>query len=105
MSILREIVLFLLLAATTASPLCPSTCLGGRVLSGFLQGATKATEPIEVRCPQCGSENVIEIVYGYPTEEALERAEAGELRLGGCVIGYCDPNRYCKNCEHEWFQQ
>lgn len=59
----------------------------------------------QVQCPQCGSADVIRIVYGYPTEETLQRAEAGEVRLGGCVVGSCDPNTYCKQCGHEWMQR
>jgi hypothetical protein len=35
-------------------------------------------------CPQCdSSENVIPIVYGYPSEELFEAAERGEVSLGG----------------------
>lgn len=35
-------------------------------------------------CPQCGSdENVLPIVYGYPSEELFEAAERGEVALGG----------------------
>ena len=35
-------------------------------------------------CPKCGlDENVIPIVYGYPSEELFEAAERGEIALGG----------------------
>ena len=35
-------------------------------------------------CPECASsENVIPIVYGYPSEELFEAAERGEVALGG----------------------
>jgi len=35
-------------------------------------------------CPQCGSdENVIPIVYGYPSEELCEAADRGDVELGG----------------------
>jgi hypothetical protein len=35
-------------------------------------------------CPECGSrENVIPIVYGYPSDELFEAADRGEVELGG----------------------
>lgn len=53
-------------------------------------------------CPNCGSTNVLGILYGMPTHEAFLKAEAGEMKLGGCCITDCDPEYYCKECEHEW---
>jgi len=55
-------------------------------------------------CPKCKSNNIIPIMYGYPTYEAFEEAEKGNIKLGGCeVIIGCDmPDRFCKDCEHEW---
>ena len=50
-------------------------------------------------CPHCGSTNYIPIVYGYPTHEAFEKAERGELILAGCCIFEPHPpNKKCKNC-------
>lgn len=57
------------------------------------------------RCPKCKSENIIPIMYGYPSHEAFEEAEKGNLKLGGCEILLDDckmPDRYCKDCETEW---
>ena len=48
-------------------------------------------------CPECGSENSIPIVYGRPGTELLEKAERGEVWLGGCVPE--DYHYYCKDCE------
>lgn len=55
-------------------------------------------------CPQCKSNNIIPIMYGMPAPEAFEEAEKGNLKLGGCIvyIGGGQPDRYCKDCEHEW---
>lgn len=113
--VLRGIALVLSLAVATASPLGPASSFDAEAVpwagdgepSGFYRGANDGLELNDavIPCPQCGSEDVVEIVYGYPTEETLERAEAGEVRLGGCVVGHCDPNRYCNNCGHEWFWQ
>lgn len=55
-------------------------------------------------CPYCKSNNIIPIMYGMPAPEAFEEAEKGNLKLGGCIvyIGGGQPDRYCKDCEHEW---
>lgn len=43
-------------------------------------------------------------MYGYPTHEAFEEAEKGNIKLDGCevFIGGGQPDRFCKDCEHEW---
>ena len=38
------------------------------------------------RCPNCGAHSVVRIIYGYPGPELFERAERGEVMLGGCCI-------------------
>lgn len=56
-------------------------------------------------CPKCKSENIVPIMYGYPSCEAFEDAEKGNLKLGGCEIlidGFAMPDRFCKDCETEW---
>ncbi len=37
------------------------------------------------RCPKCKSENVVPIMYGYPSPEAFEEAEKENIKLAGCV--------------------
>lgn len=37
-------------------------------------------------CPQCGSDRVRGLAYGYPSQEMLELARRGEIMLGGCFI-------------------
>jgi len=54
------------------------------------------------KCPNCGSTNVLGILYGMPTHEAFLKAEAGEIKLGGCCITGNDPEYFCKDCENEW---
>lgn len=39
-----------------------------------------------VICPDCGSENIHFLTYGYPSKETLEAANRGEIMLGGCDI-------------------
>jgi hypothetical protein len=41
---------------------------------------------------------MVPIVYGLPTEETFEKAEAGEFALGGCVVRFDDPKWACLNC-------
>ena len=49
-------------------------------------------------CPHCGSSNNIPIIYGKPSDALLEKAEKGEVVLGGCVMTP-DRNLYrCKDC-------
>lgn len=54
------------------------------------------------RCPKCRSVNVIKIIYGYPSSELFQKAEAGKIRLGGCCIYEDNPDYFCKDCENEW---
>jgi hypothetical protein len=54
-------------------------------------------------CPNCKSDDVIEIVYGLPAQETVETAKRGEIFLGGCVIEEGSPNLFCKSCDHNWY--
>lgn len=55
-------------------------------------------------CPECGSEDTVRIVYGFPGTEMIEAAERGEIALGGCVISAMggDSDRRCRACDGEW---
>jgi hypothetical protein len=51
------------------------------------------------RCPNCGAKAVVRIVYGYPGAALIERAERGEVMLGGCCLSaHGDPTRGCPDC-------
>lgn len=53
-------------------------------------------------CPHCGyKESVVRIIYGYPMPELMDRAERGEVKLGGCVVSENDPQWYCKKCQKD----
>ena len=52
-------------------------------------------------CPDCGGE-LIPIVWGYPNQNLLEKAERGEVFLGGCVPPPNNPNYRCKECDSEF---
>ncbi len=53
-------------------------------------------------CPGCRQKTGVDIVYGYPSGQAFEMAERGEITLGGCSIEAEGPERKCTSCGHEW---
>jgi ribosomal protein S14 len=50
------------------------------------------------KCPDCGSRDSVPIVYGYPTEETVQRSYRGEIDLGGCIVMNGNPNWRCREC-------
>lgn len=55
-----------------------------------------------VCCPKCGSKNIIPIVYGYPSYEAMKAEKEGKIKLGGCIVEFYANDKYCNNCGYEW---
>jgi hypothetical protein len=55
-------------------------------------------------CPNCNSENVAWIFWGYPGDMSAikEDLDKGEIVLGGCVITEHDPKWECIDCHHRW---
>ena len=54
-------------------------------------------------CPNCGSNNYIPIVYGFPTSEAFQKSKRGELILAGCCIFEPNPPlKCCKRCSSRY---
>ena len=52
-------------------------------------------------CPQCGEKELVEVLYGLPTKEALEASFVGLIKLDGCCLpeGYNGEDvYYCNNC-------
>lgn len=63
----------------------------------------QASPEIPVRdpmtCPGCKrSISPQPISYGYPSAEAGQSAERGEIYLGGCVVGRDFPSHRCRDC-------
>jgi hypothetical protein len=57
------------------------------------------TQPPLVSCPRCRAAiQPVPILYGYPTQEAFAEADAGRIRLGGCMIGNESPEFECPAC-------
>ena len=53
------------------------------------------------KCQKCGSTEFVPVCYGYPTEEAMEKYERGELILRGCCAFGENPTRVCKICNKD----
>ena len=43
--------------------------------------------------------NWIPIMYGYPSPAMCDRANAGEIKIGGCIIRDTNPTLFCTKCE------
>ena len=54
-----------------------------------------------VVCPKCKSDRTVPILYGYPSHEAFEAEERGELILGGCemIDGMPHEDYGCLDCD------
>ena len=53
-------------------------------------------------CPKCKSNMIIDIIYGFPSDELINDASKNKVELGGCVI---EPNNHkykCKSCGNEF---
>jgi hypothetical protein len=50
------------------------------------------------RCPDCGQQEAVPIVYGLPSAETVRGAEQGSFVLGGCVISGKNPSYQCRVC-------
>lgn len=60
------------------------------------------SRPRRYKCPHCGRTAALRIIYGYPSEETMQRAERGEILLGGCCRLIEDPDRACTACRYRW---
>ncbi|MCI0480533.1 MAG: hypothetical protein L0213_02970 [Candidatus Dadabacteria bacterium] len=56
-------------------------------------------------CPECGSHDVLPIVYGLPGPELEGKAIMGEVMLGGCVVFGNDPDLGCRSCGAQWLDR
>jgi hypothetical protein len=53
------------------------------------------------KCPNCGGQPLVPIVYGFPSEFMMQLSQRGVLELGGCVISGDDPSFRCPTCRHD----
>lgn len=55
------------------------------------------------KCPVCSkTDEVVPILYGYPSWEAREEEKAKKIHLGGCIHEENAPQFYCKRCEKKF---
>lgn len=54
-------------------------------------------EPVTT-CPSCGG-RVLPVLFGFPSAEAFEAVDRGELLLGGCEIERFTALRRCADCD------
>ena len=54
------------------------------------------------KCPHCKQKSGVNIIYGFPTDEAFQQAERNEVALGGCMQEIGAPDRQCLSCGHQW---
>lgn len=57
-----------------------------------------------IRCPECGSENIAEVLWGMPAfdEELEEKLADGSIVFGGCCISPADSDWHCNDCGCEF---
>ncbi len=53
-------------------------------------------------CPQCKSNMIIDIIYGYPDDELQDDADQAKVKLGGYLFEPDSQKYKCKSCEHEF---
>jgi len=54
------------------------------------------------KCPKCGMNSGISIMYGLPTNIGFRSISRGEVSTGGCCVDPYNPTWACKECGHEW---
>jgi hypothetical protein len=57
------------------------------------------------RCPRCGADTVVEIVWGLPAPGVWTEALEGNIVLGGCERGDCDPSWKCTRCNVDVYRE
>jgi hypothetical protein len=53
-------------------------------------------------CPACQAGDVVPVAMGLPTADDMAWAEAGNVAIGGCVVGPETPHWMCQVCGHSW---
>lgn len=60
------------------------------------------TQRPQLECPNCGSDRVLPLVYGFPGEELLDMATQGFVALGGGTMDGNESTWSCRSCHHKW---
>jgi len=57
-----------------------------------------------MKCPECDSSSVAEILWGYPADmkELEKELDEKKIVLGGCIVTEHDPRWECNECLTRW---
>ena len=55
----------------------------------------------EPKCPNCDNK-MVEIVYGMPVGDTIDKAKKGEVFLGGCIVEDFQPKYHCNTCRRSY---
>ncbi len=75
----------------------------GKVLDKVRAALINETAPLIFarkprKCPACGGERIVPIIYGEPMECLMKEEVEGKVILGGCCITGNDPEWGCVDC-------
>lgn len=56
----------------------------------------------ENECPKGHSDEVVPIIYGYPSEEDFKNSDSGKVVLGGCELPENPKKYWCKKHKTEF---
>ncbi|MBT6600379.1 MAG: hypothetical protein HOB32_01770 [Nitrospina sp.] len=55
------------------------------------------------RCPECGSNDVLLIHYGFiDAPDAIQQIKNGKFATGGCCIDEDSPKWECRECKNQF---
>lgn len=54
-----------------------------------------------MKCNKCNTE-MTPFVYGFPGLDLMDKANAGEIILGGCGVNEYQPTHYCNVCQEQY---
>lgn len=54
-----------------------------------------------MKCNKCNTE-MTPFVYGFPSGELFDLADAGKVILGGCNVSEYQPTHYCNVCQEQY---
>lgn len=57
---------------------------------------------MDINCPNCGN-NLVEIIYGIPTSEIIEKVNNKELYIGGCEELDNSLKYHCYFCNRNYY--
>ena len=74
------------------------------IVQRSVTGRTNCVGGSGTTCPSCGEGDARPIIWGMPSPELMEAAEAGliDVALGGCCVTEDDPTHECRACGRQF---